>query len=43
MPTIVTNDKGLAVFDFIREHRRHTAAELCAVDLIELDGENHRT
>jgi len=27
---IVTNDKGLAVVDLIREHRGHAAAELCA-------------
>ena len=38
---IVTNDKGLAVFDLICDHRRH-AAELCAFDLLELDGEDHR-
>ena len=39
---IVTNDEGLAVFDLIREHRGHAAAELCAFDLLELDGEDHR-
>jgi bifunctional non-homologous end joining protein LigD len=39
---IVTNDKGLAVFDLIREHRHHATAELCAFDLIELNGEDHR-
>jgi hypothetical protein len=27
---IVTNDKGLAVFDLIRGHRHHVGAELCA-------------
>ncbi len=39
---IVTNDKGLAVFDLIREHCGHAAAELCAFDLLELDGQDHR-
>ena len=39
---IVTNDNALAVFDLIREHRHHAAAELCAFDLIELDGVHHR-
>ena len=39
---IVTNDNGLAVFDLIREHGHHAAAELCAFDLIELDGVDHR-
>jgi bifunctional non-homologous end joining protein LigD len=39
---IVTDDKGLAVFDLIREHCGHAAAGLCAFDLIELDGEYHR-
>ena len=39
---IVTNDNGLAVFDLIREHGQHAAAELCAFDLIELDGVDHR-
>jgi hypothetical protein len=27
---IVTDDKGLAVFDLIRGHRHHVGAELCA-------------
>jgi bifunctional non-homologous end joining protein LigD len=35
---IVTNDKGLAVFDLIRGHRHHVGAELCAFDMLELDG-----
>jgi bifunctional non-homologous end joining protein LigD len=39
---IVINDKGLAVFDLIREHRGHAAAELRAFDFIELDGQDHR-
>ena len=39
---IVTDDNGLAVFDLIREHHKHAAAELCAFDLIELDGVDHR-
>jgi hypothetical protein len=39
---IVTNDRGLAVFDLIR-HKRHGAdAMLLAFDLIELDGEDLR-
>jgi bifunctional non-homologous end joining protein LigD len=39
---IVTNDKGLAVFDLLREHRHGVGAELCAFDMIELDGEDLR-
>ena len=39
---IVTDDKGLAVFDLIREHRQHVGAELCAFDMLELDGEDLR-
>ena len=39
---IVTNDKGLAVFDLLREHHHHVGAELCAFDMIELDGEDMR-
>jgi bifunctional non-homologous end joining protein LigD len=39
---IVTDDKGLAVFDLLREHRHHVGAELCAFDMIELDGEDLR-
>jgi bifunctional non-homologous end joining protein LigD len=39
---IVTNDKGLAVFDLIRRARNGGAAVLCAFDLIELDGEDLR-
>jgi bifunctional non-homologous end joining protein LigD len=39
---IVTNDKGLAVFDLIRGHRHHVGAELCAFDMLELDGEDLR-
>ena len=35
---IVTDHKGLAVFDLIRGHRPSAAAVLCAFDLIELDG-----
>ena len=39
---IVTDDRGLAVFDLIR-HKRHGAdAVLLAFDLIELDGEDLR-
>ncbi len=39
---IVTDKKGLAVFDLIRGQRPNTAAVLCAFDLIELDGEDLR-
>jgi bifunctional non-homologous end joining protein LigD len=39
---IVTNDKGLAVFELIRRTRNGGAAVLCAFDLIELDGEDLR-
>jgi bifunctional non-homologous end joining protein LigD len=39
---IVTDDKGLAVFDLLREHHHHAGAELCAFDMIELDGEDMR-
>jgi bifunctional non-homologous end joining protein LigD len=39
---IVTNDKGLAVFDLLRKHHHHAGAELCAFDMIELDGEDMR-
>jgi hypothetical protein len=31
---IVTDDKGLAVFDLIRGHHHHAGAELCAFDMI---------
>jgi bifunctional non-homologous end joining protein LigD len=39
---IVTNVKGLAVFDLIRRSRHGGAAVLCAFDLIELEGEDLR-
>jgi ATP-dependent DNA ligase len=39
---IVTNDKGLAVFELIRRARNGGAAVLCAFDLIELAGEDLR-
>jgi bifunctional non-homologous end joining protein LigD len=39
---IVTDDKGLAVFDLIRGHRHRVEAELCAFDMLELDGEDLR-
>jgi len=38
---IVTNDRGLAVFDLMR-HKRGDDAVLIAVDLIERDGEDLR-
>ncbi len=39
---IVTDDKGLAVFELIRRARNGGAAVLCAFDLIELDGADLR-
>jgi bifunctional non-homologous end joining protein LigD len=39
---IVTNDKGLAVFELIRRARNGGSAVLCAFDLIELDGADLR-
>jgi ATP-dependent DNA ligase len=39
---IVTDAKGLAVFEFIRRARNRGAAVLCAFDLIELDGTDLR-
>jgi bifunctional non-homologous end joining protein LigD len=39
---IVTNERGLAVFDLIRHQRRGADAVLLAFDLIELDGEDLR-
>jgi bifunctional non-homologous end joining protein LigD len=39
---IVTDDRGLAVFELIRGHDTRQEAELCAFDLIELDGKDIR-
>ncbi len=39
---IVTNERGLAVFELIRRHRHGGDAVLIAFDLIELDGEDLR-
>jgi ATP-dependent DNA ligase len=39
---IVTNERGLAVFDLIRHQRHGDEAMLIAFDLIELDGEDMR-
>ena len=39
---IVTNAKGLAVFDLIRQKRYGGDAVLIAFDLIELEGEDLR-
>ena len=39
---IVTNDKGLAVFELVRRARHGGAAVLCAFDLIHLDGDDLR-
>jgi ATP-dependent DNA ligase len=39
---IVTDQKGLAVFDLIRGHQSSAAAFLCAFDLLELEGEDLR-
>jgi bifunctional non-homologous end joining protein LigD len=37
---IVTDDRGLAVFEMIRSGRHEAATVLCAFDLVELDGED---
>ena len=39
---IVTDDKGLAVFELVRRSRHGDDAVLCAFDLIELEGEDLR-
>jgi bifunctional non-homologous end joining protein LigD len=39
---IVTNERGLAVFDLIRHQRHGADAVLLAFDLLELDGEDLR-
>jgi bifunctional non-homologous end joining protein LigD len=39
---IVTDDKGLAVFALLGGHGHNVGAELCAFDIIELDGEDLR-
>ena len=39
---IVTNERGLAVFELIRRHRHGGDAVLIAFDLIELEGEDLR-
>jgi len=39
---IVTDDRGLAVFEMICNRRYEAATVLCAFDLIELDGEDLR-
>ena len=39
---IVTNDRGLAVFDLIRQQRHRHDAVLIAFDLIEFEGEDLR-
>src|SRR5438105_15799910 len=39
---IVTNDKGLAVFELIRRARNGGEAVLCAFDFIELEGQDLR-
>ena len=39
---IVTDDKGLAVFELVRRARHGEDAVLCAFDLIELEGEDLR-
>jgi len=40
---IVTNDRGLAVFDLIRHRRNGDDAVLIAFDLITLNGEDFKT
>jgi bifunctional non-homologous end joining protein LigD len=39
---VVTNERGLTVFDLIRHQRHGADAVLIAFDLIELDGEDLR-
>ena len=39
---IVTNERGLAVFELIRRHRHGVDAVLIAFDLVELDGHDLR-
>ncbi len=39
---IICDDIGLAVFELIRRRRSRLDAVLCAFDLIELDGTDHR-
>ena len=39
---IVTDNRGLAVFEMIRSGRHQAATVLCAFDLVELDGEDLR-
>jgi bifunctional non-homologous end joining protein LigD len=39
---IVTGDRGLAVFEMIRNRRHEAGTVLCAFNLIELDGEDLR-
>jgi bifunctional non-homologous end joining protein LigD len=39
---IVCDESGLPIFDLIRGHRAHASAELCAFDLLELDGRDLR-
>ena len=39
---IVCDDNGLAVFDLIRGHATNAGAVLCALDLLEVDGEDIR-
>jgi ATP-dependent DNA ligase len=39
---IVAGDNGVAVFDLIRRTRHGGDGALCAIDLIELDGEDLR-
>jgi len=39
---IVTDNRGLAVFEMIRSGRHQAATVLCAFDLVELDGDDLR-
>jgi bifunctional non-homologous end joining protein LigD len=39
---IITDDKGLAVFDLLRRGKTNAAAVFCAFDLIEFNGEDLR-
>jgi bifunctional non-homologous end joining protein LigD len=39
---VVCDDKGLSVFDLIRNYRHGSSATLCAFDILELNGQDLR-
>ena len=39
---VVCDERGLVMFDLIRQYRHDAAAVLCAVDLLKLDGQDLR-